>query len=98
MLGHSLLKCPFPPHVWQFISLFLVVDIVEPLALAAGCGDLFVLETLDSGLVEGVPRIEEFWPDCGGVVGAVLDEKRLLAALRAANYASSANCASASRA
>jgi hypothetical protein len=72
------------------MSLFRAADVVELLALAAGCGVFFALEKLESGLVEDVPRIEEGWAG-GGVVGDDLEGKLLLAEFLAANLASSAN-------
>ena len=85
----------FPPHVWQLMSLFRAVDALELLALDAGCGAFFVVETLEPALIDGVARIEEFWADGVDVEG---DENRLLAALLAENLASSCNVDSASRA
>jgi hypothetical protein len=91
LLGQSLLKCPFPPQVWQLISLFLAVDIVDPLELAAGCICFLEVEGVVSGLEEETTRL-----GAGGGVGEENPEFRGVKTLLALILASSANCASAS--
>ena len=88
MFGQSILKWPLPPQVWQLMSLFWAVDALELLEFAAGCGVLFVLEILESALLGGVARIDEFWADGVDVAGA---ENRLLDVLLAEYLASSSN-------
>ena len=87
------MKWPFPPQLWQLMSLFWAIDALELLELAAGCGAFFVLETLESAMLDGVARLEEFWADGVDIEGA---ENRLLDALLAENLASSCNVDSAS--
>jgi hypothetical protein len=82
-----------PPHVWHAISRLRVVDMLEPLPLAAGAG-FFVVDTLETGLMDEVEL------SVGRVDGAnedgTLDAKRPSPVLHPLNCASSANYAYAS--